>query len=122
MEEQSISIKKRRLRNFSIKNRLKIRKILKTACGEVCWYCGVIGKEFQIDHIVPICERGIDDITNLALVCKFCNSMKFGYDLSDFYEWQNHIRSNNFYRYYYPDQFHPLSNLYEKPKKPESTY
>ena len=31
---------------------------------------------FQIDHILPVCQGGENNLTNLLLVCRTCNSRK----------------------------------------------
>jgi hypothetical protein len=37
----------------------------------------------QVDHIVPVCEGGSDDLINLATSCWECNSGKSGVPLSE---------------------------------------
>jgi hypothetical protein len=43
-----------------------------------CQYCGKkLGKhEFTLDHVVPLCQSGKDEWTNLVLSCKPCNGYK----------------------------------------------
>lgn len=42
---------------------------------KVCLCCGSIEK-LSIDHIVPIIKNGANDLSNLQLLCKRCNSRK----------------------------------------------
>jgi hypothetical protein len=50
-----------------------------------CRYCGKRSPEvvLEIDHIVPVCEGGIDDPINLAVACWDCNRGKAGIPLSE---------------------------------------
>ncbi|NLB11943.1 hypothetical protein GX830_01010 [Candidatus Dojkabacteria bacterium] len=42
-----------------------------------CLYCGVnIEKDFTLDHIIPLSRGGSNDISNIDLVCRSCNSSK----------------------------------------------
>jgi len=82
--------------------------------GWVCWYCNLplrpspnrplaeschhaqwIVKDpvVHIDHIIPVCAGGTDDIENLALACEFCNRAKLNLDAATFLEWLDRIRS-----------------------------
>jgi len=45
--------------------------------GKKCVYCHVVSN-LVVDHMVPIAQGGTDDIDNLALACKACNSGKAG--------------------------------------------
>lgn len=40
-----------------------------------CAYCGST-KNLTIDHIIPICRGGSDDIKNLQCLCRDCNRKK----------------------------------------------
>lgn len=42
---------------------------------KVCLCCGGIDK-LSIDHIVPVAKNGANDLSNLQLLCKSCNSRK----------------------------------------------
>lgn len=42
-----------------------------------CAYCGVeCGEKYHIDHIVPLCKGGTNEIDNLSLSCPMCNWKK----------------------------------------------
>lgn len=45
--------------------------------GEACAYCASTDK-LVVDHMMPISQGGVDDIDNLCLACKGCNSGKAG--------------------------------------------
>lgn len=47
-----------------------------------CLCCGS-RKKLTIDHVVPISQGGTDDIENLQLLCRSCNSRK-GTDTTDY--------------------------------------
>ena len=52
--------------------------------------------QIQIDHIIPVCKGGTNEFKNLAVCCKFCNVMKFGFSLKDYLQHLAHIRSKYF--------------------------
>lgn len=59
--------------------RTQLRHLLKRLAeywGNACVYCGQEAGELEIEHIVPRKRGGTDDITNLTLACKGCNSKK----------------------------------------------
>lgn len=43
-----------------------------------CAYCGkpLAPKELRVDHFIPVCDGGTDDITNLVPSCVDCNTIK----------------------------------------------
>lgn len=44
-----------------------------------CWYCGVTlnpFSDFVVEHIMPLCRGGEDEIENLAPSCVMCNQDK----------------------------------------------
>lgn len=52
-------------------------KALLARDGGACVYCGSI-ENLCIDHVVPVIQGGGDEIENLAIACKSCNSGKAG--------------------------------------------
>lgn len=56
----------------------KRKALVRERCGNKCSYCGVSGDEAEmtIDHITPISKGGRNDIDNLNLACRSCNSKK----------------------------------------------
>ena len=71
------------------KERDKALRILLTAFGNRCWYCGdgLLGKERHVDHILAKSRGGEDSIDNLALACKRCNMAKYADELDSFLNW-----------------------------------
>jgi hypothetical protein len=57
--------------------------------GYVCAYCEDTDGPFQIDHIVPVTRGGSNEIGNLCVACKPCNSSKGDRLLS---EWRGRYR------------------------------
>jgi len=49
----------------------------------ICEYChapeAIFNFPFEIEHIVPLCREGADDLENLALACRSCNLHKAVY-------------------------------------------
>ena len=63
--------------------------IAKMKSDSYCWYCG---NEFEnkaeltIDHVFPRSKGGANDMDNIIMVCKTCNSSKGKMDLFEWYE------------------------------------
>ena len=65
-----------------IKNKRAKRGQLKKEQRKRCYYCGsVLSGMSHIDHIIPQCSGGPDDIDNLCLACPRCNTYKSGYSI-----------------------------------------
>lgn len=74
--------------------------------GWICWYCGIPlrssgkwGEQRRIDkvaahldHVIPKCAGGSNDIENLALACPFCNMAKGGASVDEFLQWLDYLR------------------------------
>ncbi len=42
-----------------------------------CYYCHTkVGKNYHVDHVIPISRGGSNDISNLVITCTFCNLSK----------------------------------------------
>lgn len=63
----------------------RIRKEVLARDGAICHYCGVTRRWMQVDHVVPRTKGGTDDLANLVVACRRCNSSKGNRDLE---EWQ----------------------------------
>lgn len=49
---------------------------------KVCEHCNTKEGKFHVDHIIPLYQGGLDDITNLQFLCIKCNLTKSkNYDL-----------------------------------------
>ena len=62
--------------------------IAKMKGGNYCWYCGEDfedKRKLTIDHVFPRSEGGTNDIDNIIMVCKHCNSSKNNTDLLEWY-------------------------------------
>ena len=62
--------------------------IAKMKAGSYCWYCGKEFKnkaELTIDHVFPRSKGGANDMDNIIMVCKHCNSSKNDMDLLEWY-------------------------------------
>lgn len=44
--------------------------------GRVCSYCGDLDGPFAVDHVVPLAKGGNNDLSNLTVACRGCNSSK----------------------------------------------
>lgn len=56
-----------------------------------CWYCGKEMEPFKLtkDHVFPRAKGGDNDMDNIIMVCKTCNSSKGDMDL---FEWYAEVR------------------------------
>ena len=64
-------------------NHPSIRSLVWDMTDGRCAYCGVQTnpfRDFTVDHIMPRCQGGTDDLTNLLPCCAACNSAKGGMD------------------------------------------
>lgn len=54
----------------------------------LCWYCGdcIADGWFHVDHKVPRCKGGGDDIDNLLPSCPTCNMEKGAKDYEEYRE------------------------------------
>ena len=61
------------------------KQVIYAKCNGKCAICGkpVKFKKMTIDHITPLSRGGTNDIKNLQLACKRCNSMKSNMTMDD---------------------------------------
>lgn len=62
-----------------------------------CKYCGIFvsKRTATIDHIEPIINGGTDDMENLCLSCRWCNSTKSNYSFDYFTGFISFINNPN---------------------------
>ena len=55
--------------------------------NDFCWYCGceLPPSELTIDHVFPRSKGGDNNMDNIMMVCKSCNSSKGNMDLFQWY-------------------------------------
>ena len=78
--------------NVNAKNKItaEIISLVKDKYNNKCIYCGAdCSEKYTIDHKVPLIRGGDNDIENLALCCKKCNSSK--HDKTDIEYFGKHI-------------------------------
>lgn len=68
------------MNDLTRRRRLSIleRKHVYEKCKGHCAYCGekLDMKDMQIDHIVPLCRGGKDELENMLPACRSCNHYK----------------------------------------------
>lgn len=66
---------------------LHINNVWKLKGGDHCWYCleEIPREKLTIEHIFPRSKDGSDDMDNIVLVCKSCNSSKRDLDLLEWF-------------------------------------
>lgn len=59
----------------------------KMKSGDICFYCNsnIRKEELTADHVFPRAKGGTDNMDNIILVCKSCNSSKGKKDLIEWY-------------------------------------
>jgi len=62
-------------RKQSIRNNQRVRKDVLDKYNHQCNQCSS-KKSLEVDHIIPIKSGGSDDMDNLQILCKSCNSSK----------------------------------------------
>lgn len=99
---------------------LLVNNIEKIRAGNSCHYCGkeVSNKtELTVDHIFPQSKGGDDNMDNIMLVCKQCNSSKRDSDLLRWYAECRHEFPPIFVLQHYLKQIYMFSrenNLLDK--------
>lgn len=59
--------------------------------NDYCWYCGKEMEPSKLtkDHVFPRSKGGVNEMDNIIMVCKTCNSSKGNMDL---FEWHSEVR------------------------------
>lgn len=65
--------------------------VAKIKDNNFCWYCGkeLPPSELTIDHVFPRSKGGKNNMDNIIMACKSCNSSKGNMDL---FEWYSTVR------------------------------
>lgn len=65
--------------------------ITKIRHNDYCWYCGKEMEPSKLtkDHVFPRSKGGVNEMDNIIMVCKTCNSSKGNMDL---FEWYSEVR------------------------------
>jgi hypothetical protein len=83
---------------FTHKNRIgrnripwSVRKEIYTRDNYTCQYCGkkFSWENLSIDHIIPLTEKGTDEIINYVTSCQACNKLKGSMSLNEFAKTMN---------------------------------
>jgi 5-methylcytosine-specific restriction endonuclease McrA len=84
----------RKYKRMKSNKRKLIKSILWDSQPHQCAYCKkpfLDKSEATLDHIVPKCRAGTDDLSNLCLACKECNDAKANQNAKKF---RKRIRKN----------------------------
>ena len=72
-------------------------RILLEQQGHECGYCGDgLGSDFHIEHIIPLCVGGTNNLSNLCIACPPCNLTAGPLVFQDFYQKQQYIIRKRF--------------------------
>jgi hypothetical protein len=55
-----------------------------------CRFCGDRLGPFEVEHLVPLCRGGSNDLSNLACSCVSCNTQKGTMLLHEWAQWRQH--------------------------------
>ena len=76
-------IKKKKSSSIKHRRRIFPQVIRNSVCSRQRWSCNccknLLGECFIIDHVVPLCYGGSNDINNLQSICPSCDKFKTGY-------------------------------------------
>lgn len=84
-----------------------IKKQLKERYGQRCVYCGCyIGDDFTIDHVIPQCRGGTNNIDNLVISCIDCNKEKDDMSFDSFMRrFKNGFYADDLLKNYFPQYY-----------------
>lgn len=70
--------------------------ITKIKHNDYCWYCGKEMEPSKLtkDHVFPRSKGGVNEMDNIIMVCKTCNSSKGNMDLFEWYFRNALVRAN----------------------------
>jgi 5-methylcytosine-specific restriction endonuclease McrA len=70
---------------YEEKRKVLVEKLI-VRDGLKCVYCGknLSRHTITIDHIIPLSKNGNNDLNNLCIACKRCNTLKDNYTLKEF--------------------------------------
>ena len=46
--------------------------------GKLCKWCGT-SENITVDHVIPPCKGGTNNLSNLQILCEKCNNIKIKY-------------------------------------------
>lgn len=69
-----------RAKHYKIRHRLSVAAVrdIVLESGGVCAWCGqsVVNLPFELDHVIPLSDKGAHSVANLVLSCEACNRRK----------------------------------------------
>jgi 5-methylcytosine-specific restriction endonuclease McrA len=83
-DERDIYVARRAVQDAHANLMRILRRVLLKRDGPTCHYCNVetivgaqnISRECTVDHVVPVSRGGKDELENLVISCRSCNSRK----------------------------------------------
>jgi 5-methylcytosine-specific restriction endonuclease McrA len=75
----------RELRDLNERSWFDLRMRVIKRDGKTCAYCNkkLTRSQISVDHITPVSKGGTNDLSNLAISCRECNSSKSGKMISE---------------------------------------
>jgi 5-methylcytosine-specific restriction endonuclease McrA len=61
-----------------------------------CFYCGIdIGNSYTVDHKIPLCRNGLNEISNVVMTCRSCNVKKGKRTTQEYFEVLRKLKTSN---------------------------
>ena len=90
--KKRLDLKRRQNQRYKDFHRSGVREKVIARDGGVCQYCGRRPRKPTVDHMQPASLGGTDDMSNLVVACRRCNSIKCNRMPLDLFNWPKWIR------------------------------
>ena len=90
-KKKRLDLKRRQNQRYKGFHRSGVREKVIARDGGVCQYCGRRPRKPTVDHMQPASLGGTDDMSNLVVACRRCNSIKCNRMPLDLFNWPKWI-------------------------------
>ena len=89
--KKRLDLKKRQNQRYKDFHRSGVREQVIARDGGVCQYCGRRPRKLTVDHMQPASLGGTNEMSNLVVACRRCNSIKCNRMPLDLFNWPKWI-------------------------------